>query len=1170
MRLKKIKLAGFKSFVDPTTVPLPSALVAIVGPNGCGKSNIIDAVRWVMGESSAKHLRGESMADVIFNGSNSRKPVSQASIELVFDNSDGGLGGQYAKYAEISVKRQVNRDGQSQYFLNGTRCRKRDITDVFLGTGLGPRSYSIIEQGMISRVIEAKPEELRVYLEEAAGISLYKERRRETERRMRGTRENMERLTDVREEVGSQLDKLKRQAAVAERYKALKQEERQLRAELLVLRLGALEDEMQRFQQTLSERENALQAEITRQREAEREIVQVRENHTEGNDRLNEIQGRYYALGSEIARIEQQIAHHRELREKQQRDLSANAEALEELERTARQDQEKLAVLKERLEDLEPRIEEAQELEAEASDHVIDAQQALDAWQARWEEFNRQAAEYVQQAQVERTRIDHLDHRQQDLQRRGDRLREESQRLDPAELEAELETLREEAAEAAEQAEEFGERLEECQQRLAELREQQDELNEELADLKGEMQRDQGRLTSLETLQQAALGEAEGPVADWMAEHGLAANARLAHALEVEPGWEQALETVLGDSLQGVCVDGLDLRREQLGGLTKGRVTLIDTAAAPAEIASSGSRAALADKVKAPWPVDDLLAGVYCVPDYDQALAARAGLAPGESLVTPEGIWLSRRWLRIRGEEDAQSGVLAREREIESLRERLAASDERIEVVQRSLEEAQERLLDAEEERDDLRRQREDVSHRQASVQARLESRQTRLRELRERRERLLAEIEDLDAQGRQAGEELTECRERLQESMDRSEDLDEQREQLRAEKERHQQTVNEAREQMRHRREARHDLSLKLESATTARQSIDEQLRRIESQRERIKSRDEELRAALAEAGDPTGELSEQRQRLLAERLETEESLKKARDELADLDRRLRELDQTRAQADQRGQGLRQELEEARLAHQELRVRRQTLAEQLAETGHDLLEVQQALPAGAEEQAWHKRLQDVEGRIARLGSINLAAIEEHKALEERKGYLDQQHDDLTEALETLESAIRKIDRETRARFKETFDKVNAGLSQMYPRLFGGGEAYLELTSDDLLETGVAIMARPPGKRISNIHLLSGGEKALTAVALVFAIFELNPAPFCMLDEVDAPLDEANVGRFCNLVRDMSERVQFIFISHNKATMEIATHLTGVTMHEPGVSRLVAVDVEEAVQMATA
>jgi chromosome segregation protein len=1168
MRLNKIKLSGFKSFVDPTTVTLPGGLTGIVGPNGCGKSNIIDAVRWVMGESSAKHLRGDSMADVIFNGSTSRKPVGQASIELLFDNSDGTLGGQYAAYSEISVRRQVNRDGQSAYYLNGTRCRKRDITDVFLGTGLGPRSYSIIEQGMISRVIEARPEELRGYLEEAAGISLYKERRRETERRIRDTTENLERLQDVRDEVGRQLDKLKRQAETAERYKALRAEERERRAELYLLRLRGLEAQRETLRRELAERETEQESLVARQRALERENETVRARHIEDSDHLNEIQGRFYSIGSDIARVEQRIAHRRELRESGERELTQSREALKELDQSLEEDHEKLTVLLERLETLEPEAEEAAEREEAAREAVDHAQAALESWRERWEQFSEAASEPVRTAQVERTRIEQMERRSEELKRRRERLAEESERLRVDDAEAALADLGETDQTLTEDLAEVRERLAERQQRLEALDEDIAALSDELTSLRDERQQLAARRTSLQTLQEAALGQ-DGALADWLAERNLADCRQIARVVDVEPGWEAAVEAVLGSELQGLLAEAPDdLRQAADQPPAQARVSLFtDSGPAPQVPADS-----LTARVQGPAALRRRLAGILTAPDMSAALERLAGLGDEASVVIPDGSWFGQGWVRLgtEGGEGAGAGVIARERELAGLAERETALERQL----ASLQERLDRLQTDRRNEDDRREQDADevneLERELSRVHTRIEHQRERIESVRARIDSLSAEREELAAELEAADEDLREARRRLDAALDASERMDEERERLTREKLELQQRLDDTREQLHERQRQGQDIALKRESARSARSSLETSLERTRSQRQRVLSQAEELTRRLDDLAEPGEDLEAERETLLARRLEVEEKLTEARERLGEAETRLRELEAARAEIAAATTQLRESLEGVRFREYELKIRAQTQSEQLDELGVSVAEAAERLPESADERTWAGELERIEQRIQRLGPINLAAIDEYEQLRERSEYLQAQHEDLTEAMETLQTAIRRIDRETRQRFKDTFEKVNAGLQRLFPRLFGGGHAYLELTDDDLLETGVTIMARPPGKKISNIHLLSGGEKALTAVSLVFAIFELNPAPFCMLDEVDAPLDEANVGRFCEMLRDLCHQVQFIVITHNKTTMEAATHLAGVTMSEPGVSRLVAVDVDEAAELAGA
>lgn len=1166
MRLEKIKLAGFKSFVDPTTVPIPSNLVGIVGPNGCGKSNVIDAVRWVMGESSAKMLRGESMADVIFNGSNTRKPVGSANIELLFDNSNGRAGGQYAQYSQISVKRQVSRDGQSLYHLNGVRCRRRDITDLFLGTGLGPRSYSIIEQGMISRLIEARPEDLRMFLEEAAGISKYKERRRETENRIRHTRENLERLTDLRDEVAKQLQHLQRQAATAEKYKRMKQEERQIKAELLALRWRTLDQDLQQRERHIGELQNRLEAVIAEQRKLESTIDAERERHTEINDQFNEVQGRFYALGAEITGLEQAIQFAKDNRRQQQQDLQQVAQAWGEAEAHRDQDEQRLQELNIGLEQQTPLLEKAQAEEQTESTALAQAEQAMQAWQGEWEEFNQQAAEPAQSAQVERTRINHLEQQGSNLERRLQRLDEELGRLDDSHLLSEITEL--ESAEAQRKAEtdNLQGRLNESIEAINQLRENSNQLSGQLDQARAELQSSRGRLASLEALQQAALGGQEQEVAQWLEQSDLQRAGRLAQSLKVEPRWQRAVEIVLGFHLQAVCVDDLDALQSRIPELEKGSLTLWDTK--DREPVSSWPEDRLLAKIGAPWSLESLLAGIKLADNLAAALSLRHTLAVDESLVTPDGVWLGRDWLRIARESDEQAGVLAREEELSELKQSLEAQESQVTELAAALETGRESLGQAEQAREQWQGEFNQVNRALSEIRAGLSGKRTRAEHLRQRREQLQHEQSEIAEQIGSDQDLMAETRQRLHSALEAIETLGERREALVRRRDELREQVSQARERLQKQRTSTHQVALQVESMRTSQSSLIQNLERARSQLEQLLQRREELTHTLASSELPIQEQQESLSRKLNERTAVEKELMEVRRQLEAVDNGLREQEQQRHQTDQQVQERRDQLNQARLESQEVTIRRQTLQEQLDEGGLSIDTIFAEMPEEASEQEWQRKSDTLAQRIQRLGPINLAAIDEFQEQSERLKYLDEQNTDISNSLETLENAIRKIDRETRTRFKETFDQVNAGIKELFPRLFGGGHAYLELTGDDLLNTGVTVMARPPGKRISSIHLLSGGEKALTAVAMVFAIFQLNPAPFCMLDEVDAPLDDANVGRFCEMVRAMSDQVQFIFITHNKITMEIANQLSGVTMYEPGVSRLVTVDVEEAAQLA--
>ena len=1166
MRLHKIKLAGFKSFVDPTTLTLPSNLVGIVGPNGCGKSNVIDAVRWVMGESSAKHLRGESMADVIFNGSSARKPVGQAAIELLFDNSDGSLGGQYAQYTEIAVKRQVSRDGTSNYFLNGSKCRRKDITDVFLGTGLGPRSYAIIEQGMISRLIEAKPEDLRMFIEEAAGISKYKERRREAESRIKNTRENLDRLNDLRVELDKQLGHLQRQANTAERYKAMKEEERTVKAQLQALRWQALDGQHLEHERAIQEKATDYEKTVAQLRSCEAEIEKQRDAQIEMTDVFNAVQGRYYSVGADIARVEQNIQHIKDRRAQQQQDLTQAERELAQAQAHLDMDQQQIADHESFLTQHEPQLGTALQTESASGVALAQLERGMHDWQATWDEFNRDAADVGKVAEVERTHIKHAEDHLVQLTQSKQRLHEEQGQLNPAVQEQRAEELNTQRAQLEQQVAEQTTHMQAALAQISEQREHNHRHTTELDQARSRLQTVRGRHASLEALQQAALGKKHGVVTDWLGRRGLQNAVRLAQGVEVQTGWERALETVLGFYLEAVCVDGLDPFATHLTELTKGSVAFFDTQAAIPQ-AHHALAAPLLGLVQAPWRLDSLLAGIYVAETLNDALGLRTSLQAHESVVTRDGIWLGNGWLRVARDPDEKAGVLQREHELKELTAERAQLEQQEAKLREALDMGRQRLHELEQGRETLQAQLNQSNRRRADVMSELSGLQARLDQMRTRYTRIDDELRDVLQRMTQGEQDLMSARQRLEAVVERMQVSTARREELTRQREQLRQQLDQARTQARSDREAAQELRLKVQSARTALNSARQSLQRIEVQLTQLTTRRGELHTQLTDGDAPLLQLREELDQSLAQRIAVESELNAARRAVEDIDHALRELSTQRHRAEQQSQAIRTELDNARMSSQELRVRRQTIEESLAESGFTTTALFETMPQEAGIDAWHERAEKLHAHIQRLGPINLAAIDEFKEHSERKTYLDAQHADLTEALTTLENAIRKIDRETRERFKETFDKIDAGFREKFPRLFGGGTAYLELTGEDLLDTGVTVMARPPGKRNSTIHLLSGGEKALTAVALVFAIFELNPAPFCMLDEVDAPLDEANVGRFCNLVREMSERVQFIFITHNKNTMELANHLNGVTMQEPGVSRLVTVDVEEAVRM---
>jgi chromosome segregation protein len=1167
MRLKCIKLAGFKSFVDPTTVNFPSNLCAVVGPNGCGKSNIIDAVRWVMGESSAKNLRGENMTDVIFNGSSGRKPVGQASIELVFDNSDGTLLGEYAAFTEISIKRKVSRDGDNSYYLNGTKCRRRDITDIFLGTGLGPRSYAIIEQGMISKLIEAKPEDLRVYIEEAAGISKYKERRRDTESRMRRTQENLERLTDIRDELERQLSRLQRQAQAAEKYAEYKKEERLLKAQLQALKFQQLDLQAKAKQAGIRDLELRMESFVTDQVNKDTQIEKYRSQYTELGDKFNEVQGRYYAIGAEIARLEQSIQHASERARQLQADLDQTTRDSKEAEENLLIDTQKTEAWEEELLELEPELEMVKAAEETSGESLIDAEEAMQRWQNDWDTFNQRAAEPRQRAEVQQSRIQHLEQVQQRLLQRIEKLREEKNHLQDGAEDESINELTEQLAELDLVADEKRMQLDTFVEQLDSTRNDNNRFVNELDQARSQLQKMRGRHASLEALQQAAMGEKNKAVTQWLAQNDLTNNSRLADSISVADGWEKALETVLGNALQAVCVDQVDAVTGLLENLTQGELVLFDT---NTNITSGVSTKAplLSAKVIAPWDAQGLLAGIYSADDLSAALALRKQLAANESVITRDGIWLSPHWVRVTRDTDASSGVIARRQELEELAVAIAAAEENIETLNAQLEEGRAAIKRLEQDRETLRRQVDEENRKYGELRSQLSAKQVRIEQMNMRRERADNEIREAREQMEQEAEHLSEARMILSEAIEMMEQDTDLRESLLQQRDDIRTGLDAARQRARHDKDKAHEIAMRYQSVKTQLDSIRLGIGRLREQASRLQERREQLMASISDNRDPVEEYKLELEASLSKRLSVEASLTEARRALETVEHELRNSEQARNRAEQEVQAVRAHLEQERLAAQMFEVQRAGIVEQLQEEELNLDIILAEMPEGAEVKLLEEELESLAGKISRLGPINLAAIDEYKTESERKNYLDAQNADLMEALETLENAIKRIDRETRTRFKETFDQVNKSLQELFPKVFGGGHAYLELTGEELLDTGITIMARPPGKRNSTIHLLSGGEKALTAIALVFSIFRLNPAPFCMLDEVDAPLDDANVGRYARMVEEMSAQVQFIYITHNKNAMEMAHQLLGVTMHEPGVSRLVTVDVDEAAELA--
>lgn len=1168
MQLKKIKLSGFKSFVDPTVVAVPSKLVAVVGPNGCGKSNIIDAVCWVMGESSAKYLRGESLTDVIFNGSSARKPVGQAHVELVFDNQDGTLGGEYASYSEISIRRLITREGDSSYFLNGTRCRRRDIIDIFLGTGLGPRSYSIIGQNMISRIIEAKPDDMRIYLEEAAGVSKYKERRRETENRIQHTKENLARLNDLRTELDKQLTSLKRQANAAEKFKLLKQEERSLRSKWLAIQWRQLDERLIQSSLQIQQQETGLESRHAEMTNINLSIESQRELQHKATEAFQDVQRRFYATGNEITRIEQEIRHTQEKQHQRQLDIEQTDKDYLETKNNVEHSEDELQELNTELNRLEPELTSALELVKTTTLSVAEAEQAMQNWQNQWDEFNQHIAKTTKTAEVEQTRIQHLEQSLNSSKQRQAKLTQEQEQIHFDRLDKDIAELTKQIAAATAVNLNHDEQLAHLREEMVTLKNAEEQLTQQIDRTRNQLQQYRGQQASLEALQQTALGQRNNPVIRWLNKNNLDKQPRLAQGIEVESGWEYAVEKVLGLNLQAVCVDQFKEIASTLDEFKEGNLSVFCTKAPIKNTSSKGNT--LLGKIKSEWPLESLLAGIYIAESQSAALALCESLEPHESVITQDGVWLGSSWLRVsRDEKNPAAGVFQREQELKQLAKQIHELTVTQEMLEKNRTESREKLKELEIQRDELQIIVQKSQRESAEIQAQQKMQQQRLSELKKRADQIKKEQDECAVQLLRAQTELSQARSLWQQSMDELEKQSQKRDHLVSLRDDSRMKLQSCREQLNQAKDAAHQLEIRLQTGKSQRASLQQAMARLQTQIESLGERKTTLQNELTSTSSIEN-LSTQLEGALSQRLEIDEELHAARKEVEAIEQELRNNESKRQEVEREITKFRDILETLRVEWQGYKVKSETLTDQVKETGFALEEILKQLPETAIADECQAELEQVTQRIARLGAINLVAIEEYDACSERKQYLDRQNDDLQQGLTTLENAIAKIDKETRARFKETFDKVNERFQELFPKIFGGGRSYLELTGDNLLNAGIAVMACPPGKRNSTIHLLSGGEKAMTAIALVFSIFHLNPAPFCLLDEVDAPLDDANIGRFCQLVKTMSDKTQFIFISHNKLAIEMADNLMGVTMHEPGVSRLVSVNVEEAVSLAGA
>ncbi len=1168
MRLKQINLAGFKSFVDPTHIPVPGQLVGIVGPNGCGKSNVIDAVRWVLGETSARHLRGETMQDVLFNGSGQRQPVNRASVELVFDNSLGKAGGQWASYAEISVRRVLNRDADSSYYINNIHVRRRDVADIFLGTGLGSRAYAIIEQGMISRVIEAKPEELRVFLEEAAGVSKYRERRRETELRLRDTRDNLQRVEDIRQELAKQLEHLQGQAEVATRYHELQDALRTTQNLLWLLRREEAAAQRARHGREIERLGLELESEIARLRETESRLETMRAQHYRASDEVQSAQGAFYESNADTARLEQEIAHQRENRARAERDI---VELQGQQERHCSQlslAQADLAQWRESLAQAQQRVAETEGLAQAEAEKLPVAEETFRATRQRHDELQRSLALAEQRLEVERTKLTHALQLQEQLAQRAQRLNEERSALEPVDVEG-LKRLQRDVSDIDR----------ELQDAHASLSTQEAELpraDQAAREADTALDQENQKLGSLEARLQALMQLQERlsrgtDTESWLGSRGLDRAPRLWQGIQIEPGWEDALEAVLRERLNAIAVVELAETKGWFAEPPPGRVAIYAlSGAAPRPDEAWRDYEPLRRYVscgdsRTEAVVSEWLHQVFVVPGADEGLSAREALPAGAMLVTREGHTFTRQSVSFHAPDTELHGVLSRQREIERLnagldavRKDVAGACVRAERADQDLQARRRRL-------DGLRQKIADLQHRHHALQLEaLRLSQTNERTS-ERGQQIADELSGVEAQSRDAAETRDAAQAESEKLRAEADALSEQLALANELYRRAETVLSRQREAYQQTRDAVQQASFVNSTCSGKINEIENAIKVISEESDRLSQALQTRRQELSSFQEET--LQDELQKALAMRQDREQALARARDAQAAMEGELKRLDEERHACEQKLEPLREKIADVRLKEQEARLSEGQFAQNLAEAGAREDELAASLEKGTRPGALQAEIGRLQEEIKGLGAVNLAALEELQAARERKDYLDSQSRDLSEAMATLEDAIRRIDRETRERLQTTFDEVNRHFGELFPALFGGGHAHLVLTGEEILDAGVQVIAQPPGKKNTTIHLLSGGEKALTALALVFSLFQLNPAPFCLLDEVDAPLDDHNTARFCDLVKRMSQQSQFVFISHNKITMEVGEQLLGITMQEPGVSRVVAVDIEEAMKL---
>lgn len=1179
MRLTHIKLAGFKSFVDPTAISIPGDLVGVVGPNGCGKSNIIDAVRWVLGESKASALRGESMQDVIFTGSASRKPVSRASVELIFDNKLGKAAGQWSSYAEIAIKRIVYRDGDSVYSINNMRVRRRDIADLFLGTGIGGKGYAIIEQGMISRVIEAKPQELKVFLEEAAGISKYRERRHETERRLTDTQKNLQRVEDICQELRKQLQHLEVQAEVARQFNELQQKLHHTQNLLWLARKKKAETQRTQAEKEIQQFEAALETETTFLQKTKNQLEEIRQQHYTVSDALHESQGTLYATNAEITRIEQEIKY---LRETDQRLLQQITEEEKQLAKNSDEKKNALNSLKHWTQESEQahlahEISTQKNIAENEKLPVIEADAR--ACQESLNECQRSLLLIQQAGKLEENHLAHALKTLQQLESRQSRLEQELNSLPQQDVDA-LATLQSETQNLEQALAQQKMALANAEKQLPQVTRSKEEIIKKRQALQQAATQAQARFDALQRLQRQL--ESNQALNKWISAHQFDTLPRLWQNIQVENGWEDAFEAILRERLNSAEFDRLEVIQEWIDDIPPGKWTLFE----PTDINVDESpvntlkgkqnknhpRQSILGYVSCNHPaiksiLNEWLNNVFVIDDLQTGLSERENLATREILITPEGHMFTRHSLTFFSPDSQLHGVLARKQELSQI-------SAEIELIEKNLDQENARLLTAEQACTAVietikvyRQECEQLQHQHHDSQLQMIKHTQLVDRTDQRRKQISEELSDIARQLEAERLNQHNAQNKITGYAAEKESLQKVLQQKQAAWKAADQLLTKQRQLTQNTMQEVQETAFRKKNCQNKTKEIQATIQVIEENAVRTANK---IECLSAERGTiDADKLNSQLQDCLSQRITHEAEVSHARNNLEEAASELQRIEEARMHSEHKLHPLQESLNKARLKEQEARITENQFAEQLR-TADANLETLLPVLEKMKPAALQSDLNRLNAEIQALGAVNLAALDELQTLSAREAYLDSQLCDLREAVATLESVIRQIDRETRERLMETYTALNNNLNEVFPAIFGGGQAKLILNGDEILDSGVQLTAQPPGKKNSSIQLLSGGEKALTALALVFSMFRLNPAPFCLLDEVDAPLDDSNTGRFCDLVKKMSEQTQFLFISHNKITMEMAQQLIGITMQEQGVSRVVAVDINEAVKLGNA